>query len=159
MSAIYDALTTLCKRSGGTWTGDIHVLRRLLPTEKLPTNIVATKKLETLQRRGLITYQAERVSSNRVIWTVTLVDQANFDVYFDALGFVETVDQVRQKRKTPVTAMCTLLNIDGKTLHRVMTGEHQDLYTDTMAVLAVWSGVDPRQFIKRRTYEDNNWRH
>lgn len=150
MSAIYDALTTLCKRSGGTWKGDIHVLRHLLPTEKLPTNIVATKKLETLQRRGLITYQAERVSSNRVIWTVSLVNPDDFDVYFDALGFVEAVDQVRQKRKTPITAMCALLNIDSRTLRRAITGEHQDLYTNTMAALSVWSGIDPRRFIKRR---------
>lgn len=152
MSSLYDALTTLCKRSGGTWKGDIHVLRHLIKSVRL-TNVGVTQHLEALKHRGLLTYHADRRSPKHVIWTVTVTkpEDLYIDAYFDASGFIEAVDQVRRKRDITITAMCEQLSIDSRTLHRIRTGAHEQLRTDTMAALVVWSGIDPKLYIKRRT--------
>lgn len=73
------------------------------------------------------------------------------DAYFDAPGFIEAVDQVRQQRNVTVSAMCGQLNIDKKIIYRIKTGAHEDLRASTMAALVAWSGIDPSPYIKRRT--------
>lgn len=150
MSALYDVLAAHCKRSGGTWKGDIHVLRHLLKSSTL-SNRDVTQQLETLRHRGLINFYADKHSRRHIIWTVTMINPDDFyGIYFDTSGFVEAVDQVRQKRGITISAMCGQLGIDSRILNRATTGKHQSLYTDTMAVLVAWSGIDPRRFIKRR---------
>ena len=154
MSALYETLQNLCNQSaGGAWKGDIHALRHM-SGERFPTNVGVTQQLETLQRRGLIRFYADRRSPKHVVWTVSLStpqEPEYIDAYFDAVAFIEAIDQERQKRNVTISAMCGQLGIDKKIIYRIRTGLHEDLRASTMAALAVWSGIDPRLYIKRRT--------
>lgn len=73
LEPLYHAIRSLCGKDG-TWTGDIHAVRKKLGDYQIAGDVL-TKRLNSLQRRGLVTFSRERVSHKRVIWTVTLVKQ------------------------------------------------------------------------------------
>jgi len=74
LEPLYRAICSLCDKQG-TWTGDIHAVRKKLGDSQLVGDVL-TKRLESLQRRKMLTFTRSKVSHKCVIWTVTLTKQS-----------------------------------------------------------------------------------
>lgn len=70
LKPIYDTFARLCQETG-TWQGDIYQLRKAFSSKTVQGDII-TRQLESLQRRGLLTFTAEKRSHKAYYWTVTL---------------------------------------------------------------------------------------
>jgi hypothetical protein len=74
LEPFYRVFERLCG-SSGTWTGDIFAIRKAFRQVGVPLRdgTVATNRLNSLYRRGMLTYTTEKRSHKVTIWTVTIV--------------------------------------------------------------------------------------
>lgn len=70
LAPFYEAFLRLCGESG-TWTGDIYHIRKALRDPQAEGSIV-TKRLTSLERRGMLTFTREKPRHKRIVWTVTV---------------------------------------------------------------------------------------
>ena len=72
LEPFYQGISLLCTRAGCTWTGNIYTLRKVLGKDI--EGYLVTRKLRSLERRGMLLHRVEKVAHKSIIWTVMLLD-------------------------------------------------------------------------------------
>jgi transcriptional regulator with XRE-family HTH domain len=72
------------------------------------------------------------------------------NAYFDLPGFMLAVDEVRKQRRMTWYQIHKDTNVTASGLSQMRHGSIVNITSDTLAALALWSGVDVRPFMKVR---------
>ncbi|EFH82738.1 hypothetical protein [Ktedonobacter racemifer] len=68
--------------------------------------------------------------------------------YFDSPAFLQAIDQIRLDRKLSWYQVTKATGLDPNNIRRVGTREKNGFNSNAVAALVLWSGLDPREYMK-----------
>ena len=76
------------------------------------------------------------------------------DAFFDTVAFIDAIDQVRQERKVSWAHIEKVTGVTYVNLHRIRRVGGANMSVRILAALVLWSGIDPRPFMKDRSRQE-----